>query len=100
MLKFGTKKLLLIVDSISHTPIRQGYGLTSISKWLGNLTIHQFVGGRVAEVVRGHVGPPQKSLDSDENFKAKHTLFCRELRFVAIYAIFLEIFGHKKCLFG
>ena len=55
---------------------------------------------RVTEVVRGHGGPPPKSLDSDENFKPEHTLFCRELRFVAIYALFLEIFGQKKCLFG
>ena len=39
---------------------------------------------RVAEVVRGHGGPPPKSLNSDENFKPKHTLFCHELRFVAI----------------
>ena len=28
---------------------------------------------RVAEVVRGHGGPPQKSLDLDENFKPEHT---------------------------
>ena len=35
---------------------------------------------RVAEVVRGHRGTP-KSLDSDENFKPEHTLFCRELRY-------------------
>ena len=49
--------------------------------------------------MRGHGGPPPKSLDSDENFKPEHTLFCRELRFVAIYAL-LEILGQKKCLFG
>ena len=42
----------------------------------------------VAEVARGHGEPPPKSLDSDENFKPEHTLFCRELRFVAIYALF------------
>ena len=30
---------------------------------------------RVAEVKRGHGGPPLKSLDSNENFKPKHTLF-------------------------
>ena len=30
---------------------------------------------RVAEVARGHRGPPWKSLDSDENFKPEHTLF-------------------------
>ena len=43
---------------------------------------------RVAEVVWGHVGPPPKSLDWDENFKHKYALFCRKLRFVAIYALF------------
>ena len=58
-----------------------------------------FIGGRVAEVARGHGGPPPKSLDSDENFKPEHTLFCRELRFVVIYAIFGDLWA-KKCLFG
>ena len=43
-----------------------------------------------------HEGPSSKSLDSDENFKPKHTLFCRELKFTH----FLEIFGQRKCLFG
>ena len=46
---------------------------------------------RVAEVAREHGWHPPKSLDSDENFKPEHTLFCRELRFVAIYAFFLEV---------
>ena len=55
---------------------------------------------RVAEVARGHGGPPPKSLDSDENFKLEHTLFCRKLRFVAIYALFLEIFGQKSVFLG
>ena len=48
---------------------------------------------RVAEVVRGHGGP--KSLDSDENFKPEHTLFCRELRFVVIYALFGDFWAKK-----
>ena len=48
---------------------------------------------RVAEVVRGHGGPPPKSLDSDKNFKLEHTLFCRELRFVAIYALFGDLWA-------
>ena len=52
---------------------------------------------RVAEVVRGHGGPPPKSLD--ENFKPKHMLFCRNSRFVAIYALFGD-FWAKKSLFG
>ena len=43
---------------------------------------------RVAEVAREHGWHPPKSLDSDENFKPEHTLFFRELRFVAIYALF------------
>ena len=50
---------------------------------------------RVAEVVRGHRGPPPKSLDSDKNFKPKHTLFCRQLRFVAIYALFEDLWAEK-----
>ena len=54
---------------------------------------------RVAEVVRGHGGPPPKSLDSDESFKPEHTPFCRELRFVAIYALFGDLWA-KKCIFG
>ena len=54
---------------------------------------------RVAEVVRGHRGPSPKSLDSDENFKPKQTLFCRKLRFVAIYALFGDLWA-KKCLLG
>ena len=52
---------------------------------------------RVAEVAREHGWP--KSLDPDENFKPKYTLFCRELRFVAIYALFGDLWG-KKCLLG
>ena len=50
---------------------------------------------RVAEVAREHGWHPSKSLDSDENFKPEHTLFCRKLRFVTIYALL----GQKKCLF-
>ena len=46
--------------------------------------------GRVAEVAR-----EPKSLDSDENFKPEHTLFCRKLRFVAIYALFGYLWAKK-----
>ena len=45
----------------------------------------------MAEVAREHGWHLPKSLDSDENVKLEHTLFCRELRFVAIYALFLEV---------
>ena len=56
---------------------------------------------RVAEVARA-----PKSLDSDEKFKPEHTLFCRELRFVAIYALFGDLWaksaflGQKQCFLG
>ena len=57
------------------TPLRY-----RITKW--------YVQGRVAEVAREHGWHPPKSLDSDKNFMPEHMLFCRELRFVAIYALF------------
>ena len=43
---------------------------------------------RVEGVARTRERRSPKSLDSDKNFKPEHTLFCRELRFVAIYALF------------
>ena len=46
---------------------------------------------RVAEVVRGHGELPPKNLDSDENFEPEHTLLCRKLRFVSIYALFGDL---------
>ena len=46
-----------------------------------------------------HGWHPPKSLDADENFKPEHTLFCRKLRFVAIYALFGDLRA-KKCLLG
>ena len=55
---------------------------------------------RVAEVAREHGWHPPKSLDSDENFKPEHTLFCRKLRFVAIYALFFGDLWANKCLFA
>ena len=57
------------------------------------------INSRVAEVAREHGWHPPKSLDSDKNFKPEHTLFCCELRFVAIYALFGDLWA-KKCLFG
>ena len=43
----------------------------------------------------GHSGPPPKSLDSDENFKPEHKLICHKLRFVAIYALFGDLWAKK-----
>ena len=36
-----------------------------------------------------------KSLDLDENFKPEYMLFCRELRFVTIYALFGDLWAKK-----
>ena len=49
----------------------------------------------MTEVVHGHGGPPPKSLDSDENFKLEHMLFCRKSRFIAIYAFFGDLWAKK-----
>ena len=57
-------------------------------------------GHRVAEVARGHGGPLQKSLDSNETFKPYHMLFCRELGFVAIYALFGVLWARSALLHG
>ena len=48
----------------------------------------------------GARGPPPKSLDSDENFKPKHTLFCGGLRFVAIYSLFGGLWAKKVPFLG
>ena len=48
----------------------------------------------MAEVARGHGGPPPKSLDSDENFRPEQIKICRDLR------TFWISLGQKKCLFG
>ena len=58
-----------------------------------------YLWNRVAEAAREHGWHPPKSLDSDENFKPKHTLFWRKLRFAAI-SHFLEIFGQKSAYLG
>ena len=51
-----------------------------------------FLMSRVAEVVRRHGGPPPKSLEPDKKFKPEHVLFCRELWFVAILALYKAFF--------
>ena len=48
----------------------------------------------------GGRGAPLKSLDSDENFKPEHTLFCRELEFVTIYALFGDLWAKKVPFLG
>ena len=41
------------------------------------------------------MGEVAREPDSDENFKPEHMLFCRELRFVAIYALFDDLWAKK-----
>ena len=53
---------------------------------------------RVAEVVRGHEGPPPKSLDSDKNLSPNIRYIVAILWFVAIYALFRRL-PAKKVLF-
>ena len=43
----------------------------------------------------GKWGPPLKSLDLHGNFQPEYTLFCRELRFVAIFALFGDLWAQK-----
>ena len=54
------------------------------------LDLQVFIQCSVAEVAGAHGWHPPKSLDSDEK-KPKHTILCRELRFVAIYALFGDL---------
>ena len=50
---------------------------------------------------RGTGGPPSKSLDSDENFKPEHTLFCRDLRtFWRSLGKKSAFLGQKQCFLG
>ena len=49
----------------------------------------------MAEVAPEHGWHPAKSLASDENFKPEYTLFCHELRFDAIYALFGDLWAKK-----
>ena len=53
---------------------------------------------RVAEVVRRHGGAPTEKFGLGQKFKPELTLFCRELRFVAIYALFGDIWAKNVFL--
>ena len=64
-------------EVVTQKPVSRVHGPASLPR-----TPYVVVYIRMAEVERG--GLP-KCLDSDENFKPEHTLFCRELRFAAIY---------------
>ena len=61
------------------------------------IQLHTILGkvhfNRVAEVAQEHGWHPPKNLDSDKNFKPEHPLFCRELRFVVIYALFGDLWA-------
>ena len=49
----------------------------------------------MANVARRREGASPKILDSDENFKPEHRLFWRELSFIAIYALFGDLWAKK-----
>ena len=51
---------------------------------------------RVAEVARGHRGPPPKSLDADENFKPEHTLFLSQIKICFDLRTFWRSLGKKS----
>ena len=90
LLQLEAKEIFLTASDLYPFP-EDCFAFLSFQKMLKvghNCTCSQ--GGRSCAGARG--------LDSDENFKREYTLFCRELRFVAIHALFLEIFGHKKCI--
>ena len=46
-----------------------------------------------------HEGPSSKSLDSDENFKLQHMLYCRNIMFCCDLCTFWKTLGKKKCSF-
>ena len=95
MLKTPTQNLLnLVADVVFGVEKRVDDGLGGLAT-----TFYISASARVAEVAREHGWQPPKSLDSDENFKPEHTLFCCKLRFVVIYALFGDLWA-KKCLFG
>ena len=54
-----------------------------------NMVTSEYQGGR--SCTGAWVAPAE----SDENFKPEHTLFCREIRFVAIYALFGDLWAKK-----
>ena len=92
---YQTEKCMWVIYFPRRIDNQKGFvGLLEIFLiWSGLITKCMRI--RVAEVAREHGWHPPKSLDSDENFKPEHTLFCRELRFVAIYALFGDLWAKK-----
>ena len=54
---------------------------------------------RMAEVVQRHEGPSPKSLESGENFKPLHTLFCRDIKICRDLRTFWKSLGKKNAFF-
>ena len=90
-------------ETLEYTACTTGCRNESIlwkSKWAAKAhpnttSLHQ--GGRSCTWARV---APAESLDSDENFKPEHTLFCREFRFVAISALFGDLWAKKSAFLG
>ena len=53
----------------------------------------------VAKVVERHEGPSPKSLDSDENLKPEHMLFCCDIKICRGLRTFWKSLGKKKSAF-
>ena len=62
--------------------------------------VYTILMSRLAEVAREHGWPPPKSLDSDENFKPEHTLFCREIKICRDLRTLWKSSGKKSAFLG
>ena len=54
-----------------------------------------FTAIQVGRSCAGARGAPAEKFGLGQNFKTEHTLFCRKLRFVAIYPLFGDLWAKK-----
>ena len=92
---FLPKEILEEVSFLCHSSSRKQNQNKNIFRCSGIWVGLSLVWLRVAEVARERGWHPPKSLDLDENFKPEHMLFCRELRLVAIYALYGVLWSKK-----
>ena len=59
---------------------------------MGAAAVHDGLGGRSCEGARG---APAEKFGLGQKFKPEHTLFCRKLRLVGIYALFGDLWAKK-----
>ena len=63
-----------------------------LNQWVNKAKKVGHQGGRSCA---GAQGPPAEKFGLRQNFEPKYTLFCRELRFVAIYTLFGDLWAKK-----